>query len=46
MFPYTDGATGKGDLLSVPADAKPGDIFSKLKMAAMLYYEEKLINGL
>jgi hypothetical protein len=41
MFPYMDGETGKGDLLSVPVDAKPGDIFSKLKMAAMLYFEAK-----
>ncbi len=31
----------KGDLLSVPVDASPGDIFSKLKMAAMLYLEAK-----
>jgi hypothetical protein len=41
MFPYMDGETGKGDLLSVPVDASPGDIFSKLKMAAMLYLEAK-----
>ena len=33
--------TGAGDLLSVPVDANPGDIFSKLKMAAMLYIEAK-----
>ncbi len=39
MFPYMDGETGVGDLLSVPVDASPGDIFSKLKMAAMLYLE-------
>ena len=39
MFPYMDGETGVGDLLSVPVDANPGDIFSKLKMAAMLYLE-------
>ena len=39
MFPYMDGETGIGDLLSVPVDANPGDIFSKLKMAAMLYLE-------
>jgi hypothetical protein len=39
MFPYMDGVTGAGDLLSVPVDANPGDIFSKLKMAAMLYLE-------
>jgi hypothetical protein len=41
MFPYMDGETGKGDLLSVPVDANPGDIFTKLKMAAMLYLEAK-----
>ena len=41
MFPYMDGETGAGDLLSVPVDANPGDIFSKLKMAAMLYFEAK-----
>ena len=41
MFPYMDGETGKGDLLSVPVDANPGDILSKLKMAAMLYVEAK-----
>ena len=41
MFPYMDGETGAGDLLSVPVDASPGDIFSKLKMAAMLYIEAK-----
>jgi len=39
MFPYMDGETGVGDLISVPVDASPGDIFSKLKMAAMLYFE-------
>jgi hypothetical protein len=39
MFPYMDGETGAGDLLSVPVDANPGDIFSNLKMAAMLYLE-------
>jgi len=41
MFPSMDGETGAGDLLSVPVDANPGDIFSKLKMAAMLYLEAK-----
>jgi len=41
MFPYMDGEIGVGDLLSVPVDANPGDIFSKLKMAAMLYVEAK-----
>jgi len=37
MFPYMDGETGIGDLLSVPVDANPGDIFSKLKIAGMIY---------
>jgi hypothetical protein len=41
MFPNMDGETGTGNLLSVPVDANPGDIFSKLKMAAMLYLEAK-----
>jgi hypothetical protein len=41
MFPYMDGETGKGDLFSVPVDASPGDIFSKLKMAAMVYVEAR-----
>jgi len=41
MFPNMSGETGTGDLLSVPVDANPGDIFSKLKMAAMLYFEAK-----
>jgi len=41
MFPYMDGETGVGDLLSIPVDANPGDIFSKLKMAAMLYFEAR-----
>ena len=39
MFPYMDGETGFENVLSVPVDATPGDIFSKLKMAAMLYLE-------
>jgi hypothetical protein len=39
MFPYMDGETGIGNLITVPVDANPGDIFSKLKMAAMLYIE-------
>jgi hypothetical protein len=49
MFPYMDGETGIdvdsetgiGDNLILPVDANPGDIFSKLKMAAMLYLEAK-----
>ena len=41
MFPYMDGETGFGNSLTVPIDANPGDIFSKLKMAAMLYFEAR-----
>lgn len=41
MFPYMDGETGIGNNLIVPVDANPGDIFSKLKMAAMLYFEAR-----
>lgn len=41
MFPYMDGEAGIGDRITVPVDANPGDIFSKLKMAAMLYFEAK-----
>lgn len=41
MFPYMDGETGIGDNLIIPIDANPGDIFDKLKMAAMLYFEAK-----
>jgi hypothetical protein len=41
MFPYMDGETGIGNNLILPVDANPGDIFSKLKMAAMLYVEAK-----
>jgi hypothetical protein len=39
IFPYMDGETGIGNNLVLPVDAKPGDIFSKLKMAGMLYLE-------
>jgi hypothetical protein len=39
MFPYMDGETGIGESLILPVDASPGDIFSKLKMGAMLYLE-------
>jgi len=39
MFPYLAGETGIGNALLVPIDADPGDIFSNLKMAAMLYLE-------
>lgn len=41
MFPYIDGETGIGNNLVLPVDANPGDIFSKLKMAGMLYLEAK-----
>jgi len=39
MFPNMDGETGIGNLITVPVDANPGDIFSKLKMAGMVYFE-------
>jgi hypothetical protein len=41
MFPYMDGETGIGNLITVPVDANPGDIFSKLKFAGMLYFEAR-----
>ena len=41
MFPNMDGETGIGNLVTVPVDANPGDIFSKLKMAGMVYFEAK-----
>lgn len=41
MFPYMDGETGVGEYLTVPVNANPGDIFNKLQMAAMLYFEAK-----
>ncbi|MDP3441339.1 MAG: hypothetical protein Q8T08_00625 [Ignavibacteria bacterium] len=41
MFPYMDGETGIGNNLVLPVEADPGDIFSKLKMAGMLYFEAK-----
>ncbi len=39
MFPYMDGEIGIGESLILPVEANPGDIFSKLKMGAMLYLE-------
>lgn len=39
LFPYMDGETGIGNLISAPVDAKPDDIFSKLKFGGMLYVE-------
>jgi hypothetical protein len=39
MFVNINGETGVGENLLVPIDADPGDIFSKLKVGAMLYLE-------
>jgi hypothetical protein len=39
LFPYMDGETGIGNIITAPLDAKPGDIFSKLKFGGMLYVE-------
>jgi len=41
MFPNMDGETGMGELLNIPVDANPGDIFSRLQMAFMLNMELK-----
>ena len=41
MFPIMDGEIGIDNTLTVPIDANPSDIFSKLKMAAMLYLEAR-----
>lgn len=41
MFPYLKGETGVGSALTVPVDASAGDVFSNLKMAAMLYLEAR-----
>jgi hypothetical protein len=41
MFPNMNGETGVGDLLSIPVEANPGDIFSRLQMAFMLNLEYK-----
>ncbi|HWS00756.1 MAG TPA: hypothetical protein VN249_09090 [Prolixibacteraceae bacterium] len=41
LFPNIDGETGIGNTVTVPIDANPGDIFSKLKMGGMLYLEAK-----
>jgi hypothetical protein len=41
LFPNMKGETGIGDLVSVPIDANPGDIFSKLKIGGMLYFEAR-----
>jgi len=39
MFPGMNGTTGVGTLPDVNVDADAGDIFNKLKMGAMLYFE-------
>ena len=39
MAPYMKGETGVNDKIMAPVDASAGDIFNKLKMAAMLYIE-------
>jgi hypothetical protein len=39
MLPNMNGQTGIGTLPDVDVDASPGDIFDKLKMAGMFYFE-------
>ncbi len=39
MFPNMNGKSGLGTLPEVDVDASPGDIFDKLQIAAMLYFE-------
>jgi len=39
MFPNMSGKSGLGTLPEVDVDANPGDIFDKLQIAAMLYFE-------
>ncbi|HTE23282.1 hypothetical protein [Flavitalea sp.] len=39
MFPNMEGQSGLGTLPEVDVDANPGDIFDKLQIAAMLYFE-------
>jgi hypothetical protein len=41
MFPNMNGQAGLGDLPSIPVEANPGDIFSRLQMAFMLNLEYK-----
>lgn len=41
MFPNMNGETGLGDVLNIPVNANPGDIFSRLQMAFMLNAEMK-----
>jgi hypothetical protein len=39
IFPYMNGEAGVGNIVTVPVDANPGDIFSKLMIAGMFYFE-------
>jgi hypothetical protein len=39
LFPNMNGETGIGDIVSVPIDADPGDVFSNLRFGGMLYFE-------
>jgi hypothetical protein len=39
MFPYMDGEIGISSQITATVDASPGDIFSKLRLAGMLYLE-------
>jgi hypothetical protein len=39
LFPNMNGITGVGTLPDVEVDANPGDIFEKLNMGAMVYFE-------
>ncbi len=39
LFPNMNGETGIDDLVEVPVDANPGDVFSNLKIGGMLYLE-------
>jgi hypothetical protein len=39
LFPNMNGVTGVGTLPDVEVDADPGDIFEKLNMGAMIYFE-------
>jgi hypothetical protein len=41
LFPNMNGETGIEDLVEVPLDANPGDVFSKLKIGGMLYLEAR-----
>jgi len=39
LFPNMNGETGIGDLVSVPIEANPGDVFSNLRFGGMIYFE-------